>query len=141
MTGSTAPTRRAVLQGASAAVVAGVALTACGDASDGGGATSTGPAKAGPVGKSADVPVGGGTVFASSNVVVTQPTSGDFKGFNTRCTHQGCAVSSVADGYIICPCHNSRFAVGDGAPTADSMAKEPLASVPVSVANGEITVA
>jgi nitrite reductase/ring-hydroxylating ferredoxin subunit len=136
----TQPSRRAVLQSAGAAAVAGVALTACGSSADGGGATTGGAAASGPVGKSADVPVGGGTVFANANVVVTQPTSGQFKGFSTRCTHQGCAVSSVQAGFIICPCHNSRFSVSDGAPTSDSLAQQPLASVPVSVADGEITV-
>jgi nitrite reductase/ring-hydroxylating ferredoxin subunit len=134
------PSRRALLQGAGAAVVAGAALTACGSSADGGGATAGGAAVPGPVGKAADVPVGGGTVFADANVVVTQPTSGSFKGFSTRCTHQGCAVSSVQNGFIICPCHNSRFAVGDGEPTSDSLAKKPLAPVTVSVANGEVTV-
>jgi Rieske Fe-S protein len=80
-------------------------------------------------------------VVAAQKVVLTQPTSGDIKAFSTRCTHQGCAVSSVKDGYILCPCHGSRFAIADGAPTADSPAKQPLASAAVTVSGDKITLA
>src|SRR3954447_22060666 len=135
------PTRRAVLQGAGAATLAGFALTACGgddsQASDSSGQSA--PETPTVVGKSSDVPVGGGVVFSDAKVVVTQPTAGQFKGFSTRCTHQGCAVTRIADGFILCPCHNSRFAVADGSPTPDSQAKQPLASVAVTVSGGEIT--
>ncbi len=65
--------------------------------------------------KTADIPVGGGKVFADKKVVVTQPTSGQFKAFSAICTHQGCTVNKVADGTIDCPCHGSRFSVEDAA--------------------------
>jgi Rieske Fe-S protein len=65
-----------------------------------------------------DVPVGGGVVLADRDVVITQPVSGTFKAFSATCTHQGCAVSEVANGTINCPCHGSRFAVADGSVTA-----------------------
>jgi len=58
--------------------------------------------------------------------VVTQPVSGTFKAFSATCTHQGCAVSEVANGTINCPCHGSRFAVADGSVTAGP-ATTPLA--------------
>ena len=56
----------------------------------------------------ADVPEGGGTILADQEVVVTQPTKGVFKAFTAICTHQGCTVTKVADGAIVCPCHGSR---------------------------------
>ena len=63
----------------------------------------------------ANVPVGGGVV--DGVVVVVQPTAGDFKAFSAVCTHQQCLVGAVTDGFIVCPCHDSHFAIADGAPT------------------------
>lgn len=64
-----------------------------------------------PVG---DVPAGGGVILKGQGFVVTQPTQGDFKAFSAICPHQGCEVSSIAEGDIICGCHGSRFALADG---------------------------
>ncbi len=142
-TGQSVPTRRALLLGAGAASAAGLTLSGCG----GGGSTSAGGAgsasapsgrPSGVLGPTSAVPVGGGTIFPAAAVVVTQPSAGEFKGFSTRCPHAGCAVASIADGFIVCPCHGSRFAVATGAPTPESPAKQPLASVSVSVQNGEV---
>ncbi|GMA85019.1 hypothetical protein GCM10025868_02690 [Angustibacter aerolatus] len=44
----------------------------------------------------------------------------------------------MADGFIVCPCHNSRFAVADGAPTSDSPAKSALEAKTVTVSGGEV---
>jgi Rieske Fe-S protein len=62
----------------------------------------------------ADVPVGGGLVVATRQVVLTQPVEGEVKAFSAVCPHQGCLVTEVRDGEIICPCHGSRFAVDTG---------------------------
>ena len=79
----------------------------------------------------ADVPVGGGVVLADRDVVVTQPVSGTFRAFSATCTHQGCAVSEVANGTINCPCHGSRYAVADGSvvrgPARTGLRKEKVA--------------
>jgi Rieske Fe-S protein len=88
----------------------------------------------------ADVPVGGGVVFAEQDVVVTQPAAGTFKAFSATCTHQGCKVADVAGGTINCTCHGSKFAVSDGAPTAGP-AKQPLAAKTINVADGSVTLA
>ena len=82
----------------------------------------------------------GGTVFADKDVVVTQPTAGDFKAFSATCTHQGCKVKSVADGVIVCPCHGSKFAIADGAVTAGP-AKSPLPAKTISVEGDSILLA
>jgi Rieske Fe-S protein len=58
--------------------------------------------------------VGGGKVFEKEQIVITQPNEGEFKGFSSICTHQGCAVNKVAGGTINCPCHGSKFEVTDG---------------------------
>jgi Rieske Fe-S protein len=78
----------------------------------------------------ADVPVGGGVI--GGGVVVTQPTEGEFRGFSSTCTHQGCTVASVADGVISCPCHGSRFSAEDGS-VENGPATAPLPEVAVSV--------
>jgi nitrite reductase/ring-hydroxylating ferredoxin subunit len=84
-----------------------------GDASSSGGSSRTPGLVA-----SADVPVGGGVILASQNIVVTQPKKGEFKAFAATCTHQGCQVASVAGGTINCPCHGSRFSITDGSNVA-----------------------
>ncbi|MDT0611014.1 Rieske 2Fe-2S domain-containing protein [Streptomyces lancefieldiae] len=90
------------------------ALTARGGPDDGasGGGENAG---AGPaLAATSDTPEGGGKVFAARKVVVTQPAAGEFEAFAATRTHQGCAVRSVADGVIDCPCRNSTFSIADG---------------------------
>jgi Rieske Fe-S protein len=124
-------TRRAVLAGA-VGVTAVSVLAACGDDSSGTGGTSGTTAAAGGVlAKKADIPVGGGKIFTDGGgVVVTQPTSGTFKGFSAICTHQQCVVAEVADGKINCKCHGSVFSAADGSvqngPATKSLAEKQL---------------
>ncbi len=84
-----------------------------------------------------DIPVGGGVVFADKGVVITQPKDGTIKAFSATCTHAGCAVNDVSGGTINCPCHGSKFAVADGAPTAGP-APTPLAEKAVAVQGSSI---
>ena len=147
----TALSRRAVLAGGCGAACA-VALTACAGYGPGGPAPAPAPAPApgqpgpAPAGAApalaavADVPVGGGVVLAAQGLVVTQPQAGTFKAFSATCTHQGCAVNEVKGGTINCPCHGSRFAVADGAPTAGP-AKKPLPETAVTVQGSSIVLA
>ena len=146
----TETTRRTVIAGA-AGLSATVALAACGedepDVDTGdtvtqptGAATtsaSTGAGAAAGIAALADIPVNGGKIFAAEKVVVTQPTAGQVKAFSTTCTHQGCAVSKVENGVIICPCHDSRFKISDGSPTGGPATK-PLQSKTVKVENGQV---
>ena len=159
--------RRAVLRGAATAGLAGICaplLAACGGSDDAGSTpsasgsssappaptssaptsapssagSSTPPAGGGAVlGPVSDVPVGGGKVFADAKVVVTQPTAGQYKGFTAICTHQQNPVGSVEDGKIVCPFHGSKFNIADGS-VANGPAREPLASVAVSVEGGNL---
>jgi Rieske Fe-S protein len=64
--------------------------------------------------QTSDIPVGGGRIYPDVPVIVTQPEPGEFRGFGVVCTHDGCQLTSVADGTINCPCHGSRFAITDG---------------------------
>jgi Rieske Fe-S protein len=131
------PARRTVLAAAGAAGLA-AALTACGSDDDssapGGDSSAPGGDSSGPggavLGSTSEVPEGGGKVFG--DVVVTQPTAGEFKAFSSKCTHQGCAVRDVKDGVIICPCHDSRFSATDGS-VQKGPATEPLAAAGITV--------
>ena len=120
---------------------AGLAVAAGCSTYGGSGSTSSAPAAPGGVlGAAADVPVGGGKVFADKQVVVTQPTQGTFAAFSAVCTHQGCTVDTVADGTINCPCHGSKFKIADGS-VATGPASQPLPKKTVTVTGGQITLA
>jgi Rieske Fe-S protein len=80
----------------------------------------------------AEVPEGGGKIIDGKNIVITQPAAGTFKAFSAVCTHQGCIVSTVADGTIDCPCHGSKFSVKDGS-VVNGPATRPLPPVAIKV--------
>jgi len=84
-----------------------------------------------------DIPPGGGLVLQDADVVLVRDNSDQVRAFSATCTHQGCTVSSVEGGSIVCPCHGSRFNTSTGEPTAGP-AVRPLAQVPVAVQDGEI---
>lgn len=102
-------------------------------------AESSSAAPAGTTVAAADVPVGGGTILAAEKLVVTQPTKGTFKAFDSTCTHKGCPVKSIEDGEIICPCHGSHFSITDGSPISGP-ASGPLAAKTATAKGGQITV-
>ena len=140
---SAGPSRRQVLLTGGVVVAAAAVTAACGSSTSGSGAASSGAGSGSGGGsatvKAADVPVGGGVILADKKVVVTQPTAGQYKAFSAVCTHQGCAVASVANGVIVCPCHNSEFSAADGS-VKGGPASSPLPSVAVTVSGDTITV-
>ena len=85
----------------------------------------------------ADVPVGAGVILSAEQVVITQPTEGEFKGFSSTCTHQGCTVNSVEDGLIRCVCHGSRFHIDDGS-VENGPATRPLDEVAIAVEGDQV---
>jgi Rieske Fe-S protein len=93
-----------------------------------------------PIVKTSKVPVGGGVVLRQRNLVVTQPSKGEFRCFSAECTHAGCAVGNVSGGTINCPCHGSKFKIADGS-VARGPAGRPLAKVKIAVKGDGITLA
>ena len=84
-----------------------------------------------------EVPSAGGVVLDDPGVVLTRDPDGTVRGFSATCTHQGCTVSSVGAGTIVCPCHGSRFDATTGAPTAGPATRS-LPGVPVLVRDGSV---
>lgn len=129
--------------GAAASSTSSSSSTSSAAGSTSSGATSSssgGPAPSGTPVKTASVPVGGG-VIQGSDFVVTQPAAGTFKAFSPICTHQGCPVTKVENGMIVCPCHNSMFDISTGAPTSSSQAKSPLAGKSATVSGDSVYIA
>ena len=134
--------RRTVIKHAGLAAAALAGLSACATYGPGGGPPSSAPATSADGGtitaKTADIPVGGGRIFADIQAVVTQPTAGRFKAFSSICTHQSCPVSEVTD-TILCNCHGSRFSITDGS-VLNPPATQSLAARTVTVEGDNLTV-
>ncbi|MEN3615345.1 Rieske (2Fe-2S) protein [Plantactinospora sp. ZYX-F-223] len=157
LTGPGTQTRRALLAGAGVVGVS-VVLAACGtgddDALDGTGSSpsagapapsgsASAPAEGGgaaALAKKSEIPVGGGKIIAEQQIVVTQPTEGEFKAFSSICTHQQCPVTAVDGGTINCSCHFSKFSVADGS-VKGGPATKPLAEKKVTVDGDNIVLA
>ncbi|MER7186788.1 Rieske (2Fe-2S) protein [Streptomyces hyaluromycini] len=161
LTPSAGPGRRTVMAAAGAAGLA-AALTACGSSDDGSSSTTTTNNNAGggsttqdsngsaggstaaaggtALAKTTDIPEGGGTIYKDQAVVVTQPASGTYKAFSTKCPHAGCAVTSIANGEIVCPCHGSKFAIADGS-VKQGPATTGLTAANITVSGDQISLA
>lgn len=159
VTGPGTQTRRTLLAGAGAVGVS-VVLAACGTGDDdaldpsadstpsAGGAPATGGSASAPaangggdaLAKKSEIPVGGGKIIQDQQIVVTQPTEGEFKAFSAICTHQKCPVTSVDGGTINCSCHGSKFAVADGSVKTGPATKK-LAEKKVKVDGDNIVLA
>lgn len=87
-----------------------------------------------------EVAVGGGLVLADQDIVITQPTEGQWRGFSATCTHQGCTVAGVDSGTINCNCHGSRFSIEDGS-VANGPAPQPLPAKQVEARDGQLFLA
>jgi nitrite reductase/ring-hydroxylating ferredoxin subunit len=103
------------------------------------GPRSPAPGQPGPgiVAKAAEIPVGGGRVFPDKQLVVTQPTVNDFRGFKAVCTYKDCKLSSVENDLITCPCHGCRFSVVDGS-VRTGPATRPLTRAVITLDGDEI---
>jgi Rieske Fe-S protein len=144
--------RRSALNGAAAVVVGGLAgfivarnsaaakekagttaANAYGAASpSGGGSTS--------LASVASIPNGGGRILQHPPIVLVRDANAAVQqvhAFSAICTHQGCTVSTIANGTIDCPCHGSKFDLHTGKVVAGP-APSPLPAIPVQVRNGKV---
>ncbi len=105
-------------------------------------ATTEPPAEAPPpagLASTEEIPLGGGKIFETEQVVITQPAVGEFKCFSAVCTHQGCVVAEVKAGTINCGCHGSKFAL-DGT-VSNGPATSALPTRAVKVTGNQISLA
>ena len=89
-----------------------------------------------------DVAVGGAIGFRYPNeqepCVLVRLTSSEFVAFSQKCTHLSCAVVPRAtEGLLYCPCHEGRFDVRTGAPTAGPP-RRPLPRVAIETRGRDI---
>jgi len=143
-------TRRGMLAGVGLAGLAGPLAGCSGGSASTPNATASSSGAAGGSGQAAGrggaltstgaIPVGGGKIFVSERVVVTQPSRGQFKGFSAVCTHMQCIVDQIANGTINCPCHGSKFSITDGHVVAGP-APSPLPAQSLKIQSGRISLA
>ena len=151
-------TRRGVLAGVGLVGLAS-AITACGagtSSTQAAGNAATTPAAAGSTTASSaaagaassstgakalaatsEIPVGSGMIFPGPQVVVTQPTAGEFKAFSAVCTHMGCIVNQISNGTIDCPCHGSQYSITTG-DVVTGPAPRPLPAKQIKVSGGSV---
>jgi Rieske Fe-S protein len=132
------PTRRQLLVTGGVVAAAAAVTAACG--SSGSSSQLSAVVNGGNTVSTGDIPVGGGVLLEAKQVVITQPTQGTFKAFTAVCTHEGCIVTSVADGTITCPCHMGQFSASDGSVTGGPP-PAPLAEVAFELSGSTITIA
>jgi Rieske Fe-S protein len=84
----------------------------------------------------AAIPQGGGKIVHNPPVVLIR-SGAKVHAFSAICTHEGCAVSAVANGTIDCPCHGSKFDAATGKVVAGP-APRPLPKIPVTIRNGKV---
>jgi Rieske Fe-S protein len=146
--------RRSALRGAAVVVVGGVAgffaarnsaaakVKAGTTAANayGAGSSSGGGGGAAALAAVASIPTGGGRILQHPPIVLVRSSAGAVQqvhAFSAICTHQGCTVSTIANGTIDCPCHGSKFDLQTGKVVAGP-APSPLPTIAVSVRDGEV---
>jgi Rieske Fe-S protein len=100
-------------------------------------ASVSGAGAADALASTSEIPVGGGKIFDTQVVVVTQPTAGEYKAFSAVCTHMGCIVNQISMGRIDCPCHGSEYSISDGAVLAGP-APRPLPAKQIKITGDSI---
>jgi nitrite reductase/ring-hydroxylating ferredoxin subunit len=72
------------------------------------------------VARAGEIPVGGVKLFRyptpNEQCLLVRTGEQDYVAYSQKCTHLSCAVYySREDNQLICPCHNGRFSIHDGA--------------------------
>jgi Rieske Fe-S protein len=89
-----------------------------------------------------DLAVGGALVFTYPNehepCLLVRLTTSTFVAFSQKCTHLSCAViPRPAEGSFYCPCHEGRFDLRTGVPTAGPP-RRPLTRIVLDIREREI---
>jgi Rieske Fe-S protein len=116
---------------------AGATQAAAASSASAGGSSASAGGAATALATTSEIPVGSGKIFTSQQVVVTQPSSGEFKAFSAVCTHMGCIVNQISDGTIDCPCHGSQYSIKTG-DVVGGPAPKPLPAKQIKVTGNSI---
>jgi Rieske Fe-S protein len=89
-----------------------------------------------------DLAIGGAVSFTYPNAhepcLLVRLTTSEFVAFNQKCTHLSCAViPRPAEGSFFCPCHDGRFDLRTGEPTAGPP-RRPLIRVVLDIKGRDI---
>ena len=89
-----------------------------------------------------DLAVGGAVVFTYPDehepCLLVRLTTSEFVAFSQKCTHLSCAViPRPAEGSFYCPCHEGRFDLRTGAPTAGPP-RRPLTRIVLDIRGRDI---
>jgi len=89
-----------------------------------------------------ELPVGGTVGFSYPDehepCLLVRLTAGEFVAFNQKCTHLSCAViPRPAEGSFYCPCHEGRFDLRTGVPTAGPP-RRPLTRIVLDIRGRDI---
>lgn len=73
-----------------------------------------------PIAQAGELPVGGVKLFRYPNpkeqCLLVRIDENEYAAYSQKCTHLSCAVYySREDNQLICPCHNGRFSIRNGA--------------------------
>src|SRR5689334_22989078 len=133
------PTTRRTVLAAAAGISATTLLAACGSDEPAAPPPAAAPPPPGAeaLAKVSDVPLSGGIIYADRDVIVTQPSLGEFRAFGAKCTHKGCVLAAVQDNIISCNCHNAKYSATDGA-VEGGPATEPLPARKIRVEGNTI---
>lgn len=81
--------------------------------------------------------MGGVKYYKDQFLIVSRPSTDEYKALWSRCTHQNCPLQKIEGTVGICPCHGSRFDAMTGK-VLQGPASRPLNDVPVKVVGGKL---
>ena len=146
------PDRRSVLRAGAAITIAGFSVSVVSGC--GAGKNNAGTQAAATVNDLSDqakqaiaaaitsgkVAVGKPAFLADAQVIVTEPTRGQYRVFSNICTHQAARVDQVnAKGNLVCSLHGSEFAPATGEAKVGPAGK-PLPSKVATVSGNQVTI-
>lgn len=122
--------------------VSALAIGALGSCSTNSPSTTSSPAPVqGPVRiPLSDIPLGGGTILATEQIIATQATAGEYRAFSAVCQHKQCLLDSIDNQDIVCPCHGSRYSIVDGAVVQGPTTKPLIPAASTTIEGSDLVV-
>lgn len=145
------PDRRTVLRAGALVGLAGVTVTVVSGCGGGKGAAAESASSINELSDEARqavaeaitsgaVAVGKPAILPQAQVIVTEPTKGNYKVFSNICTHQAARVDQVnAKGNLVCSLHGSQFNPATGEAEVGPAGK-PLPSKDAQLQGGKVTI-